>query len=88
MIEGYTREDITKDICYILNTEFHVKNEITDEKQKLPLTSFFFGLNAIQLYQFLMEVEEKYNIYFHASEIEENGFGTVEEVVRLIELKL
>ncbi len=88
MTESCTRESITKDICYLLSSEFHVRNEITDDKQKLPLTSFFFRLNAVQLYQLLMAVEEKYNIYFNASEIEENGFGTVEEVVRLIQLKL
>lgn len=88
MTNGYTRESITKNICHILNTEFHVKDKITDDKQKLPLTSFFFGLNAIQLYQFLMAVEEKYDIYLSASEIEENGFETVEKVVNLVQLKL
>lgn len=88
MAEGEIRESIARDICYMLNMEFHVSNKITNDKWSLPLTSFFFDLNAIQLYQLLMAVEEKYNIYFEVSEIEENGFGTVEEIVKLIQLKL
>ena len=88
MAEEITRENITKDICHMLNIEFHVRNEIMEDKWNLPLTSFFFGLNAVQLYQLLMAVGEKYNIYFNASEIEENGFGTLEEIIRLIQLKL
>lgn len=84
----YTRKEIMEDIWQMLNKDFNVRDEITADKQKLLMTSFFFDLNAIQLYQILMAIEEKYNIYFSASEIEENGFGTVDEIVRLIQLKL
>lgn len=88
MSEGYTMERIIEEICQMLGKDFNVKDEITEDKQKLPLTSFSFGLNAAQLYQLLMAVEEKYNIYFAVSEIEKNGFGTVEEIARLVQLNL
>lgn len=88
MKDEYTKENIMAYICQLINENFNVRHEATADNRNVPLTSSFFGLSAIQLYQILMAVEEKYNVYFSVSKIEDNGFLTVDDIARLVQMNL
>ena len=51
------------------------------------LTSADFMLNALQLYSFLMIVEEEYNILIGKDDIDRIGFRTIQSIESIIKSK-
>lgn len=82
------KENIIDTIYDILKKEFRFKGSNEEECMNISLTSPYFNLGGIQLYQLLMRIEETYNIYFEPSDIEKNGFFTLEDVIKIVEIKV
>lgn len=72
----------------ILKVRFHYNNEITQDLLDVPLTSPRLGFGAIQLYQFLMCVEEAFGIILAVDEIIQHGFGTLAQIILIVQWKL
>jgi len=77
--------DTIKDIMVI---KFSFKGDIREESMNIPLTSAYFNLGGIQLYQLLMCIEDAFNIYIEPDDIVERGFYTLENIKKLVESKL
>ena len=45
----------------------------TQEMDDMPLTGVVLRMSDIQMYEFLMLVERKYEVYFNADELESNN---------------
>ena len=45
----------------------------TQEMDDMPLTGLVLRMSDIQMYEFLMLVERKYEVYFNADELESNN---------------
>lgn len=45
----------------------------TQEMDDMPLTRVVLRMSDIQMYEFLMLVERKYEVYFNADELESNN---------------
>ena len=45
----------------------------TQEMDDMPLTGVVLRMSDIQMYEFLMLVERKYEVYFNAGELESNN---------------
>lgn len=45
----------------------------TQEMDDMPLTGVMLRMSDIQMYEFLMLVERKYEVYFNADELESNN---------------
>lgn len=72
----------------ILREKFGVTLASESEVEKLPLASKSFGFSAVQMYQLLMCIEEKFNIYFTSEEIVKYGFHNLSEIYKAIQIKL
>lgn len=81
------RDFIIAKMKNILEDNFEIDFALTDGIIQIPLTAQPFMFNAIQLYELLMIVENCFQKYFSSEEIKENGFSTIEEIIRLIEKK-
>lgn len=78
-------EKILNTICKVLTEKFNLAFELNDEIMTISLFERPFLLSAIQLYQLLMILEEKFCVYFTAEEIRKNGFFTIEEILKLFQ---
>lgn len=58
--------------------------EIGNELYTRSLFSEPFCLTAVELYELLMALEEKYSVYFSADQIISNGFNTLNKIIDLI----
>lgn len=76
-------EKILNTICQVLTEKFDLVFELNDETTTISLFERPFLLSAIQLYQLLMILEEKFCVYFTPEEIQKNGFFTIEEILKL-----
>lgn len=45
----------------------------TQEMDDMPLTGVVLRMSDIQMYEFLMLIERKYEVYFNADELESNN---------------
>lgn len=81
------RDFIIAKMKNILKDNFEIDFALTDDAMRIPLTAQPFMFNAIQLYEFLMVVENCFQKYFSSEEIKENGFTTIEDIICLIEKK-
>lgn len=52
-----------------------------------PLVGDVFKFSATELYRFLIVIEDEFSFYANAEDIWENGFATLDDVVRLIVAK-
>ncbi len=83
-----TLEAIMNKLLTILSEQFSLQKETAYENREMPLTGSKIGLNYISLYEFLMCVEETFNIYFSPNDIRQYGFKTLDEVQNLVDMKL
>lgn len=79
------REFIIIKIKDILKENFEIDFVLPDDFLQIPLTTQPFMFNAIQLYELLMIVEKSFRRYFSSVEIKENGFSTIDDIIRLIQ---
>lgn len=82
------QDNIIDTIYDILVKEFGFKESFREESMDVPLTSSYFNLDGIQLYQLLMRIEEIYNVYIEPTDIEKSGLFTLTNVKRTIESKI
>lgn len=76
-------------IIKILKIQFGYKGD-TDWTaiHDTPLTAKPFSFDGIQLYYFLMCLEEEFHIYFEAGDFANKGFFTLDNVVAAVQNKL
>lgn len=82
------QDNIIDTIYDILKKEFRFRGSNQEKCMNISLTSPYFNLGGIQIYQLLMRIEETYNIYFEPSDIEKHGFLTLANVKEAIETKI
>lgn len=57
----------------------------TQEMDDMPLTGVVLRMSDIQMYEFLMLVERKYEVYFNADELESNNsFYNLKNIYRRV----
>lgn len=85
MDKDISRSSIIMKIKVVLREYFEVDYAMLDNFTQMPLTEHPFMLNAIQLYELLMLMEENFKKYFSSDDIRENGFSTIEDIICLIQ---
>lgn len=75
-----------KILVNILNNHFHL--QIKEDKYDRTLTGPEIALNAIEMYQFLMCVENEFNIYFDMEDIKKYGFRTLTDISQMVSKKI
>lgn len=68
----------------ILKHKFLIQGEINEDLKGKMLTGTEIGLNAMELYQFLICVEKEFHICFTSKDIYENGFCSLYTLEHLI----
>lgn len=68
------------------NTDFN--GEIASDDFNLPLTGKRFDMSGMQLYRFLMCIENTFNIFYTPDDFEKYSFRTLDEIVASIKQKL
>lgn len=83
-----TTESLLNAIISIFAQKFPFVSGPIEEKMDKDFTAPEIGLDNIQLYEFLMCVEESFSVYFTPQEIREIGFNTLNNACRLVSKKL
>lgn len=84
MNNNTVNNEIIDDICELLTSAFKLEFDSFEGIMDRPLLGYPFELTAIQLYQFLMLVEEKFQIYITPDFINKYGFLSISHIERLI----
>lgn len=82
-----THDLIMQELIEILNNKFDTRMTVTLEEENVPLTSYRIGLDYIALFEFMMCVEETYNLMFTSKELQEKGFWNLNNICELVEQK-
>ena len=82
------RELVMRELYDVMHRGFPSLSISSDEKHNVKLTSPEFGFNDIELYEFLMCIEERFSVYFEPEEIRDNGFETLDKICDLVCKKL
>lgn len=85
MDKDISRSSIIMKIEVVLREYFEADYAMLNNFTQIPLTEYPFMLNAIQLYELLMFMEENFKKYFSSDDIRENGFSTIEDIICLIQ---
>lgn len=76
-----------KTLVNILTNNFKVKSNINENMYDCPLTGPSFELDATELYQFLMCIENEFGISIFPEDIQKYGFRTLEDISHIISKK-
>ena len=77
-------EMILLKLIEILNEKFHIQHVVTFDDQNIPLTSQRIGLNYIELFQFLMCIEESFKMIFTIDELQGGCFRDLQSICKVI----
>lgn len=83
-----TTESVMNAIISIFVQKFPSVSGPIEEKMDIEFTAPEIGLDNIQLYEFLMCVEESFSVFFTPQEIREIGFNTLNNACCLVSNKL
>ena len=82
------RSEITKRLSAILVDKFGLPEESLDFSGPQMTTGLDVGLNAFQLYEFLMCIENEFHIYFQPQDFESMSFRNLHDVEIAVFTKL
>lgn len=77
-------KEVIKKLINILDHKFNVKCKTDNEIMNSPLTGCEFALDAIQMVQFLICIENEFHIYFTPSDMEEYSFKTLTDIQKAV----
>lgn len=81
-------QEIKKIIEKMITEDWKIKFANEKAIEKIPLSCEKIGMNAIQMYELLMQIEEVFHIYFTAQEIRKYRFNTIEEIAKAVSVKM
>lgn len=75
---------ITNEIINIIKNKFErTEIDINHLNSSIFLRPYYF--DALELYELLMIIEEKYNVIFIPRDIKRNGFFSINDIVKLVD---
>lgn len=80
--------EVYNDILQIFQKNFSVNVPINTIRVDKPLTGEAFGINGMQLYRLLMQIETKYCIYFTPNDFHNSSFNSIDSIAEAIIRKL
>ena len=75
---------ITNEIINIIKNKFErTEIDINHLNSSIFLRPYYF--DALELYELLMIIEEKYNVIFIPRDIKRNGFFSINDIAKLVD---
>lgn len=82
------RSEIREKLTDILVDKFGLGEDSLDFSEPQVSTGLQIGLNALQLYEFLMCIENEFRIYFEPQDFKSMSFRNLHDVETAVHMKL
>jgi hypothetical protein len=79
-----TNNQVIDELKVILEERFGIRYGVNYDENKIAMTSLTWNMSAVMLYEFLLIIEDQYDVDFSYDDVQNRGFHNLDEISRLV----